>query len=86
MERFNLVAKVWLRGGVMGGFVAFSVENPVGRRISTVNYGGLVGLTAHGNGADNHRFSSAYSFIGIEAAVVHAGLEAPPATTRGGAV
>jgi hypothetical protein len=70
----------------MGGFVAFAVENPVGRRISAVNDGSLVDLTTRGNGAKNQRLSATDSFIGIEAAVVRAGPEAPPATTRGGAV
>jgi hypothetical protein len=66
--------------------VAFSVENPVRRRISAVNDGSFADLTRRGNSAENNRFESTFTFTSIEAAVVRAGPEAPPATTRGGAV
>ena len=86
MNRFNLVAKVWLRGGVVGDSVSFSVENPVGRRISAVNNRRLVELTSCSNAAENAGFASAFFVIGIEAAVIRVGPEAPPTTTRGRAV
>jgi hypothetical protein len=86
MNLFNLAAKVWLRGGVVGSFVAYPVENPVGRRVSAVNDGSFVALTTRGNSAAANRFASSFTFIGIEVTVIRADPEAPPATTRGGAV
>ena len=86
MNRFNLVAKVWLRGGVVGDSVSFPVENSVGRHISAVNNRRLVDLTRCGNGAECKGFASTFSFTSIEAAVIRVGPGAPPVTTRGGAV
>jgi hypothetical protein len=73
-------------GCVVGGFVAYAVENPVGRHVSAVNDGSFVDLATRGNSAAADRSGSTFTFISIEAAVIRVGPEAPSATTRGGTV
>jgi len=70
----------------VGVLVAYAVENPVGRGVSAVNDGSFVDLATRGNSAAADRSASTFTFVSIEAAVIHVGPEAPPATTRGGAV
>ena len=70
----------------MGGFVSNAVEKPASRHIYAANDRSLVTLTICRNGTDYEGFLSTFAFPSIEAAVVRAGPEAPPATTRGGAV
>jgi hypothetical protein len=86
MKLFNLTAKVWLWGGVVGGFMAYPVENPVSRRLSAGNDGIFVNPAARGKSAAAHRSASTFTSISIEASVIRVGPEAPPTTTRGGAV